>query len=293
MTLSPKPYPVNPLLVIVGPTASGKSDLAMKVAQKYTGEIICVDSRTVYKGMDIGAAKPSQSDQKAVRHWGLDLVDPGQRFTAADFKKYAQKVILDIQNRGKLPILVGGTGLYIDSILFNFGFRADSDLKKRAELEKFSIEQLQEIIKQQDYKMPGSDRNRRHLIRTIETGGQSGSKATQIRPDATVIGILPPDEVLKNLISKRADKNFDGLVTETRSLLNKYGEVRLAKTAGIAYLTSLRFLKGEISQNEAKKLIKTGEWQYARRQKTWFRRNPDIQWFGNGQSAYDFLTKHL
>src|SRR5476651_2207339 len=110
------------LIAIVGPTASGKSGLAMRLAKEFNGEIVCADSRTVYKGMDIGTAKPTKADQAAVPHWGLDLVKPGRVYNAGKFKKYAQATIADIQDRAKLPILVGGTGLYIDGVLYDYGF---------------------------------------------------------------------------------------------------------------------------------------------------------------------------
>ena len=113
-----------PLVVIVGPTASGKSATAMDVARAFNGEIICADSRTVYKGMDIGTAKPTAEDRAEVQHWGLDLVQPDERFTAADFKFYAQQKIAEIRARGHLPIVVGGTGLYVDGLIFDYQFSA-------------------------------------------------------------------------------------------------------------------------------------------------------------------------
>ena len=110
----------TPLIVIVGPTASGKTSLAIKLAKKFGGEIICADSRTVYRDMDIGTAKPTLVERQEVAHWGLDLVEPGQLFSAADFKEYATKRIAEIRDRGNIPFLVGGTGLYIDGVIFNF-----------------------------------------------------------------------------------------------------------------------------------------------------------------------------
>src|SRR5215216_6778680 len=112
----------KPLITIVGPTASGKTSLAVELAEQFGGEIICADSRTVYRGMDIGTAKPSKADQKRVPHWGIDLVDPDQKFSAADFKVYANQKIKEIRARGHIPFLVGGTGLYVDAVIFDYQF---------------------------------------------------------------------------------------------------------------------------------------------------------------------------
>ena len=131
-----------PLVVIAGPTASGKTGLAISVAERFNGEIICADSRTIYRGMDVGTAKPTTDDRARVPHWGVDLVDPGDRFTAADFKEYANTKIADIRNRQKIPFLVGGTGLYIDSVIFDFQFGISPDEQVRYELEQMNVEQL-------------------------------------------------------------------------------------------------------------------------------------------------------
>ena len=116
-----------PLVVIVGPTASGKTGLAIELAEKYNGEIICADSRTIYRGMDIGTAKPTLKERQGVVHWGLDLVEPGEAFSAADFKAYADDKIANIRSREKVPFLVGGTGLYIDAVIFNYQFGTTAD----------------------------------------------------------------------------------------------------------------------------------------------------------------------
>jgi tRNA dimethylallyltransferase len=135
-----KPAAKLPLVVIVGPTASGKSATAMRIAKEYGGEIICADSRTIYKGMDIGTAKPTAEDRRQVPHWGLDLVEPGQQFTAADFKEYANQKIYEIRQRGNLPILVGGTGLYVDGVIFNYRFgKTNPELRKK--LEQLSLDE--------------------------------------------------------------------------------------------------------------------------------------------------------
>lgn len=282
------------LVAIVGPTASGKSELAMKIARKFNGEIICADSRTVYKGMNIGTAKPSASEQREVRHWALDLIEPGEAYSAARFKKYAEAAIKDIKNRGKLTILVGGTGLYIDSVLFDFGFLEPGSMRHREELEKLSVEELQGIIKEKGYKMPENARNTRHLVLAIERKGQSGTRKHGIAKGVLLLGLLPSDKTLKRRIDRRAEQIFErGIVAETQSLLAKYGEKALLSTAGISYQMTLKYIRGEVSREEVIVLIKTREWQYARRQKTWFKSNAHINWFIGVEEAYEAIKNRL
>lgn len=282
------------LVVIVGPTASGKSDLAMCLAKAYEGEIITADSRTVYKGMDIGTAKPSKTDQKEVPHWGLDLVSPGQRFTAHQFQKYAKSKIKDIQKRDKLPILVGGTGLYIDAVLFGFGFLPDADLDNRAKLEALSVSQLQQIIENKGHTMPINSQNKRHLIRAIETEGKTGTKNLRPMTGTIVIGIMPSDDDLKNRIDMRAEQLFtDGVVKETKKLVQEYGEKVLERSGGIVYKICLKLNNGTINLEEAKELDRMADWQYARRQRTWFKRNPHIKWFADDNQAFRFISDQL
>jgi tRNA dimethylallyltransferase len=142
-----------PLVVIVGPTASGKSALAIELAEQFGGEIICADSRTVYKGMDIGTAKPSLEDQARVPHWGLDLVDPNEPFSVADFQTYAFEKIADVRSRGKIPFLVGGSGLYIDAVIFEFKFM-EIDTALRAKLDKMSLEELHDYCIENNINLP-------------------------------------------------------------------------------------------------------------------------------------------
>src|SRR3990167_347749 len=282
------------LLVIVGPTASGKSGLALKISQKFDGEIICADSRTVYKDMDIGTAKPTKKDQAKVKHWGLDLVKPGQRFTVYQFKKYAETAILDIQSRGELPILVGGTGLYIDAVLFNFSFRRGNKISDRLFYSQKTIEELQAIIRKKGYPMPENRQNKRHLIRTIEAKGQTGTKKEALQKNLILIGILPPNEVLKQRISKRAEKIFTrGVLVETESLLDKYGEEAVTRTGGIVYKICQDLLNGRGNYPEAIERSMKEDWQYARRQKTWFKRNKLIHWFDSPEKAYKYIKRRL
>jgi tRNA dimethylallyltransferase len=281
------------LVVIVGPTASGKSALAMRIAKEFDGEIISADSRTIYKGMDIGTAKPSSADQAEVRHWGLDLVEPGQPFSAAQFKKYALEKLEDIRSRGKLPILVGGTGLYVDSVLFDFSF-VKANRVRRFIYSSWSIEKLQKIIQQKDWPMPENLQNKRHLVRVVERKGRVGFKHPSLPPGTLLVGLMPPDDILKQLIDSRAEQIFkSGIITETKSLLKTYGEKRLKLTGGIAYRFSIPLIKGELTKEEAKGLFKKADWQYARRQRTWLRRNKFIQWFGSAEEAFTSVSNIL
>ncbi len=280
------------LLVIVGPTASGKSDLAMKIAQESNGEIITADSRTIYRGMDIGTAKPTPKEQRQTAHWGLDLVQPGQLYSAAKFKKYAERKIKDIQSRGKLPILVGGTGLYVDGVLFDFEFRSPVDPKQRQALEKLSTEQLQRIIEEKGYQTPQNRQNRRHLIRTIERQGTTGTKK-QPKKDILIIGLLPSGEELKQRIHDRVEVWFKhGLSKEVQELLNTYGDKWLS-SAGIGYRAVAEYLEGRSTLEEAKSIFEKEHWQYARRQKTWFKRHKFIRWFDSPDKAYKEVSRLL
>lgn len=288
------PTPEKPkLLVIVGPTASGKSALALKVAQKFNGEIITADSRTIYRGMDIGTAKPTLKEQKLVSHWGIDLVEPGQTFSAAKFKDYATAKIDEIQDRRKLPILVGGTGLYIDSILFDFSFMKISRLR-RLIYSSWSINKLQKEIQQRDWQLPENEFNKRHLVNAMGRKGRLGSRQPELAQGTMLVGLMPPDDVLRQRINSRAEEIFeDGIITETKNLIKKYGIKKLKRTGGISYKTTMILIDGDISQQDAKELIQTEEWQYARRQKTWFRRNKFIHWYKDGEEAFISVSRAL
>ncbi|HET9850251.1 MAG TPA: tRNA (adenosine(37)-N6)-dimethylallyltransferase MiaA [Candidatus Saccharimonadales bacterium] len=282
------------LVVIVGPTASGKSQLAMRLAKVFDGEIIAADSRTTYKGMDLGTAKPTRADQKSIKHWGLDLIKPGEQYSAASFKKYAEQVIDDIWARGKLPILVGGTGLYVDGILFDYQFSQPAQKGLRQELEAMDILQLQKIIRQRKYAMPENSQNKRYLMRTIEREGRNGTRRQKPPAGIVLIGLLPSDSELKKRIAARADKMFAGGVSdEYKKLINIYGRQGVLNTGVIVYRICDQLERAEIDENQARDLFTTADWQYARRQKTWFKRNKFIQWFNNQTAAYTSVSKKL
>jgi tRNA dimethylallyltransferase len=276
-----------PLIVIVGPTASGKSALAMKLAEQFGGEIICADSRTVYKGMDIGTAKPSAEDQARVPHHGLDLVEPGERFSAVDFKNYATETIADIRARGKIPFLVGGTGLYVDAVIFDYQFgQADPELREK--LEALSLKELHQYCKDNNVKLPENEKNRRYVIREIERKNDSGARLQEPQQNTIIVGITTNEDILRKRIQERSEHLFEsGVVEEARALGDKYGWENEAMTGNI-YRIIRDLLDEEITQDEAERLNEIADWQLTRRQLSWLRRNPFIKWL-----ELDYAEKYL
>ena len=263
-------YNKTPLIVIVGPTASGKTSLAINLAEIYGGEIICADSRTVYKDMDIGTAKPSYEDCQRVPHWGIDLVYPYEYFSAAEFKQYSLKKIEDIRSRNKIPFLVGGTGLYIDAIVFDYKFGNKSDVKKRTLLEKLTIEELWEYCSKNNIELPDNYNNKRYVIRCIEQGG--------INNNIIVVGISTDRDNLRKRIKDRIEQFFDNNVVEEARILGKiYGWDNRAMSGNI-YPILHKYIDNEINIEEAKVEIFYRDWHLAKRQMTWFRRNKNIEW---------------
>jgi tRNA dimethylallyltransferase len=280
-----------PLVVIVGPTASGKSSLAMKIARKYDGEIICADSRTVYKNMDIGTAKPSKKDQAEIPHWGLDLVEPGERFTAADFKKYAEKAIETIRQNGKLPILVGGTGLYVDGVIFDYQF-VETDLTLRKELESLSLEELKEYCANNNVNLPENENNRRYVVRAIEQKNTSGTRLNEPITNSIIVGIATEPSLLRERIEHRAEQLFEtGMVEEAKMLGEKYGWNSEAMTGNIYKLVK-EFVDGQFDEAELKQRNAIADWQLAKRQITWLKRNPFIHWVAL-DDAFSYIASRL
>lgn len=283
-----------PLVVIAGPTASGKTALAIKLSKQFGGEIICADSRTVYRDMDIGTAKPTPEECKTVPHWGLDLIEPGERFTAADFKDYATIKVDEIRSRGNIPFLVGGTGLYLDSILFDFQFGPPVVPKERAALEQLSLEQLHGYCLKNNILLPENKYNKRYVIRAIEQKSISRKRRTEPIGKTIIVGIATDRQILRQRIYQRAEHLFDdGVVEEATLLGKKYGWECEAMTGNIYPLVH-RYLKKELTENELKEKFTTSDWRLAKRQMTWLRRNPFINWFdltGAEQHVSEKLAK--
>lgn len=269
-----------PLIVILGPTASGKTAYAIRLARLIGGEVICADSRTVYRGMDIGTAKPTEPERAGVPHWGLDLIKPDQRYSLYDFQRYAMAKIAEIRQRQHAPLLVGGSGLYINSVIYDYRLAGgDYDPTTRAKLEKLPPDELRRLAIKQGAKLPRDLDNKRRLIRSLETGGVSNNCGYLSR-QTVVIGIAVDKEKLSQRISERAERMLErGLVDETDRLIARYGMVEPLRRN--AYGVVAKYLTGQIYEAELIEQISTKDRQLVKKQLTWWR-NPrwasDIMW---------------
>lgn len=268
----------RPLVIIVGPTASGKTALSIDLAKRFNGEIICADSRTIYKGMDIGTAKPTLEERDGVPHWGLDLIEPGESFSAYDFKRYAEEKIADIRLRDKVPFIVGGTGLYVDAVLFDYEFGQPVNPGLRRMLEGMSLEELHKHCIKNNIKLPENDKNKRYVIRAIEHNNAHAKRRSTPIENTIVVGIATEKDVLRRRIEERSEQLFkDGVVEEATLLGKKYGWTNEAMTGNI-YPLIHQYHLGAMSLTEMKEKFVTLDWRLAKRQLTWLRRNPFIKW---------------
>jgi len=267
----------RPLVVIVGPTASGKSNVAIELAKALNGEIICADSRTVYKHMDIGTAKPSLEDQATVPHWGLDLVEPGDVFTAADFKKYALLKTQQVRERGHVPFMVGGTGLYVDGVIFDYEFgQPRPELRKQ--LEALSLEDLKLYCANNNVTLPENENNRRYVIRAIEQESINSKRLRSPIDNVILVGITTERTQLRRRIEARAEQLFaNGMLEEAIKLGETYGWDSEAMTGNIYKLVK-QYLDGKLTLDELKEKNVTADWRLAKRQMTYLKRNPYIKW---------------
>ncbi len=284
------------LLVIVGETASGKTALSLELAEQFNGEIICADSWTVRKHVDIGTAKPTPEERVRVPHHLLDVVEPDEDFTAAVFKRLANETIADIAGRGKLPIMVGGTGLYVDGVIYDFDFLPAGDRTEREELNRLSIAKLLEKIEYSKLDLTDIDtRNKRRLIRLIETKGKRPTRQP-LRQNTLIIGLKTDREIIEQRIISRLDDMLTaGLEDEVRSLVTRYGwDAEALK--GIGYAQWRDYFEGDQSLPETRSKIIKATFEYAKRQRTWFKRNKSIHWFHtpvNQREIVDTVTTFL
>jgi tRNA dimethylallyltransferase len=285
----------EPLIAIIGPTASGKTALGLDVAERYGGEIICADSRTIYRGMNIGTAKPTAEEQKRVRHHLLDIRNPDETYSAAEFKRDAQATIADIRSRGKLPIIVGGTGLYVWAVLYDYQFPAGASNQLRRQLQTWPIEKLVRRLIEVDPERAGEIdlMNPRRVIRAIETAGQPRSSQAQLLAGSLLVGLNPDMEKLEDRILARVEAMMmNGLIVEVAGLCARYGrDCQPFQTVG--YEEMIDCLDANIDMDMAAKLIAMHTRQLAKRQMTWFKRNPDIQWCQDPDPAKQLIAEFL
>lgn len=274
------------ILAIVGPTASGKSDLAVRLAKKYNGEVISADSRQVYRGLDIGSGKITKKEMCGVPHHLLDVANPKQQFSVALYKKLAEKAIEDIINRGKLPIICGGTGLYVDTVLLGLSLpEVPPNEKLRTQLEKKSPTQLFAMLQKLDPRRAATIEkdNPRRLIRAIEIAkaiGKVPEKNVESKYNVVWIGLRPDEETLKQNIHKRLLKRMkQGMVAEVQTLHRKGLSWKRMEEFGLEYRYLAQYLQKKISHEDMLRLIEQESWHYAQKQWRWFKRNKEIQWF--------------
>lgn len=282
----------SPLVVITGQTASGKTGLALELAERWNGEIIAADSRTVYRGMDIGTAKPTAHERARIPHHLIDIYDPDQPCTVHDFQRLANDAVGAITSQGKMPFLVGGSGLYIDAVLYGFSFRAAPDMARRRELEALTVTELQTMLIDRGIQLPVNSANPRHLIRAIETDGAVAVRGA-IRPNTVIVGINVDKAVLDERIEQRVDAMFvAGLEEEVLCLQKRYGW-KYPPMQTIGYQEFRPYFEGEIQIKDVRQAIIVHSRQYAKRQKTWFKRNKSIHWISNTDEAVAVLTTKL
>ncbi len=288
-TIRPEP----PLVVIVGPTASGKTGLAVDIARNFNGEIISADSRAVYRHLSIGTAKPSKEEQAGIPHWGIDLVDPGERFTVADFQTYAKAKINEIRSRGKVPLLVGGTGLYVDAVIYDFRFPQvkDSTIRRDALLEKH-LDELHEYCIQNNIPLPENTKNKRHVVNAILRKGLIYKRKHNLEDNIIVVGITTEKNILHERIVERSRTIFDqDIIGEAKQAAEMFGWDSEAMTGNI-YPLIRDYLAGSLSRELLVERFIISDRHLAKRQMTWFRRDAHIQWYSLAD-ARKYLAQKL
>ncbi len=287
--------PPDPLLVVIlGPTASGKSSLAIHLARQFAGEIVSCDSVAVYRHFEIGTAKPTLKQRALVPHHLLDVAAADEPFTAGDYARQARAVIVEIAGRGRLPIVVGGTGLYLRALLEGLFPGPQRSEEFRERLRERATQRgsnyLHRVLSRLDpasaAKIHANDAPK--LIRAIEVCVASRAKMSELWQAGRDplrgfrmlrIGLNPAREKLYERINLRAQQMFDvGLVEETKSLLERYGPKKAMALDSLGYRQAAQFLRGELTREQAISAAQQGHRNYAKRQMTWFRREPQVTW---------------
>lgn len=283
------------IIAVAGPTASGKTALAIEIAKKYNGEVVSCDSMQIYKHMDIGTAKPTPEEMEGIAHHMIDVAEPFENYSVADYVKAARECIDDIISRGKLPILAGGTGLYMDSVINNIEFSEDCKAEGlREELQKIAdtegAERLHAMLKERDEEAAEKihPNNIRRVIRAIEVCVTTGKTFTEVSRnsrkepiyDALIFGLEYERDVLYARINRRVDLMVEaGLIDEVEKLKDMGLRDEHTAMQAIGYKEFAEYLNDEASLSDAIEKVKQESRRYAKRQLTWFKRNPSIIWF--------------
>ena len=297
------------VIVIAGPTASGKTSLSIELAKQINAEIVSADSMQIYKDMNIGTAKPTKEEMGQIKHYMIDFVSPQTRYSVSQYKKDALMCIEEIIQKGKTPIVVGGTGLYIDSLIYGIEFQEmPVDMEYRNELNKKADEgKLKELYDEACKIDPEamkiiSQNDRKRIIRVLEIYKQTGKTKTQqniesrqneVPYDYIVFAINMDREKLYDRINKRVDIMLEnGLIEEVKALVNKYDNIQTAMQS-LGYKEVVEYLGNEITKEEMIEKIKMESRRYAKRQLTWFRKNKEIIWIDGLAMQQENIDKIL
>lgn len=295
---------MNKLIILTGPTAAGKTKLSIELAHAIDGEIISADSMQVYKHMDIGSAKIRPEEMQGIKHYLVDILEPSEDFNIVMFQKYAKQAAAEIYDKGKIPILVGGTGFYIQAVLYDINFEeSDEDTALRNELEAIALQKgagyLHGMLKECDEKAAEEihENNIKRVIRAIEFYRQTGKKISehnkterQRKPayDSRYFVLTDERQRLYENIDRRVDMMLEnGLVDEVRRLLDMGCKRDSTAMQGLGYKEIISYLEGEITLDEAVYIIKRDTRHFAKRQLTWFRREQNVIWVEKDKFAYD------
>ena len=301
---------MNKVIVICGPTASGKTKLGIKLAKKINGEIVSCDSMQIYKDMDIGTAKPTKAEQNEVKHYLIDFVSPDKRYSVAEYKNDAENVIDKIIKDNKTPIIVGGTGLYLNSLIYGIDYPdIKTDLNYRKELEeKVNKDGLEEIYKEAKIIDPIavekiSKNDKKRILRILEIYHSTGKTKTELEKESRKNGIkydyrifvlnMPRCELYER-INKRVDIMIkEGLIEEVKKIISKYKEFPTAMQ-GLGYKEVLEFLENKITKEEMIDKIKMETRRYAKRQLTWFKSYKEATWLdSNNTNNVDIILEDI
>lgn len=271
------------LVVIEGTNASGKSGLGVALAAHYGGEVVSADSRQVFRGLDLGSGKITPEEMQGVRHHLIDIAEPNEFFSMHDFQRLAYEAVDDVRARGRMPFLVGGTGLYVASVTEGYVMSdTEPDLEYRAYLETMDTPKLYEMLRALRPEMEIDEKNRNRVMRQLEKihDGDDHSAPNAPRYDCLKLGVTWPRPVLRARIDERLDRRLEqGMIEEVQGLLDRGASVEFLKKLGLEYRFITQYLIGEIpDRNEMVELLRTAIKQFAKRQTTWFRRDKDIQW---------------